>query len=677
MPDPTSTSTQTLEDFLRVARSSGLVDAGKLDEAVAPWKDMTGPVPEDCIQTLIDRGLLTAWQLEQLRKGRHKGFVLGKYKLLRLLGAGGMSSVYLAEHTTLHNKVAIKVLPVKRVEQTSYLARFEREAQASARLSHPHIARAYDLDTSGTIHFIVMEYIDGIDLHARVKQDGPLSVRDAADCLRQAALGLQHAHDEGLVHRDIKPANLMIDKRGHVRILDLGLALASDDQDASLTKAHDEKVLGTADYLAPEQARDSHKADGRSDIYSLGCTLYYLLVGKAPFAKGSLGERIRGHMTEPPPNLLDARPDVPAAIAEIYFRMMEKHPDARQQSAQEIADSLTAWLATTAGTTGRQRAEPPRRPSLRRTAKGTTGGETGRLSGDTGSGTSNTGSGSGRSASGSGTHAIGSGTSGVGSSASGVGTSAIGGFGSGAAVPAPGSRSGAHARPQPQAEVDLQSLSFTPPSSSGSGSTGRLPNVPSKPAAPAMPPGGVFINTNTASAAGKRGGAESLRPPAPTTARVAAVPARSAIPGWLSRRYGGLPLAVWLAAALLLTCILVVAGWLLLGGSADTTQGDDASEAVEAVDDNAAFPIERPPLGKKNRLIKPKTGSPKTSSTKPQPGASAKPRKPSPDQEPAGPSLLDGLGAIQPDKPPVQPDKPPVQPDKPPVQPDKPPAGNE
>jgi serine/threonine protein kinase len=658
MPDSTSTSTQTLEDFLRVARASGLVDAAKLDEAVAPWTELTGPVPEDCIQTLIDRGLLTAWQLEQLRKGRHKGFVLGKYKLLRLLGAGGMSSVYLAEHTTLHNKVAIKVLPVKRVEQTSYLARFEREAQASARLSHPHIARAYDLDTSGTIHFIVMEYIDGTDLHARVKQDGPLSVRDAADCIRQAALGLQHAHDEGLVHRDIKPANLMIDKRGHVRILDLGLALASDDQDASLTKAHDEKVLGTADYLAPEQARDSHKADGRSDIYSLGCTLYYLLVGKAPFAKGSLGERIRGHMTEPPPNLLDARPDVPPAIAEIYFRMMEKHPDARQQSAQEIADSLTAWLATTAGTTGRQRAEPPRRPSLRRTAKGTTGGETGRLSGDTGSGT-------GSSASGSGTRASGSGTSGVGSSASGLGSNAIGDLGSGAALPAPGSRSGSHARPQPQAEVDLQSLSFTPPSSSGSGSTGRLPNVPSKPAAPAMPPGGVFIKTNTASAAtasatGKRGGAESLRPPAPTTARVVAVPGPSAIPAWLLRRYGGLPFAAWLAAALLLTCILAVAGWLLLGGSADTTQGDDANEAAEAVDDDAAFPIERPPLGKKTRSTKSKNASPKTSLTKPQLGAPPKRKKPSPDQEPAGPSPLDGLEAIQPDKPPAKPDKPPA-----------------
>jgi serine/threonine-protein kinase len=188
-----------MDDFLRVAKASGLVDADRLDEAVAPWKDATGegstaPVPEACIQAIIDRGLLTSWQMEQLRKGRHKGFVLGKYKLLRLLGAGGMSSVYLAEHLTLHNKVAIKVLPVKRVDKTSYLARFEREARATARLNHPHIARAFDLDTSGSIHFIVMEYIDGIDLYARVKQDGPLAVRDAAEFIRKSALGLQHAH---------------------------------------------------------------------------------------------------------------------------------------------------------------------------------------------------------------------------------------------------------------------------------------------------------------------------------------------------------------------------------------------------------------------------------------------------------------------------------------------------
>ncbi|MFM7291779.1 MAG: serine/threonine-protein kinase, partial [Planctomycetia bacterium] len=341
MPESASQPGQTIDEFLRVVRASGLVEPDLLDEAVAPWAGVKGTVPEGCIQALLDSGLLTAWQMEQLRKGRHKGFVLGKYKLLRLLGAGGMSSVYLAEHLTLHNKVAIKVLPVKRVDQTSYLARFEREAQASARLNHPHIARAFDLDTSGTIHFIVMEYIDGTDLHARVKEDGPLPIREAAECIRQAALGLHYAHEEGLVHRDIKPANLMIDKRGHVKILDLGLALANDDDDdASLTKEHDEKVLGTADYLAPEQAKDSHKADRRSDIYSLGCSLYYLLVGRAPFAKGSLAERIRAHMNEPAPNLLDARPDAPAAIVELYFRMMEKHPDARYQTAQEVADAL-------------------------------------------------------------------------------------------------------------------------------------------------------------------------------------------------------------------------------------------------------------------------------------------------------------------------------------------------
>jgi len=433
-----------MDEFLRVAKASGLVDSDRLDEAVAAWKNGTGkestaPVPEACIQAIIDRGLLTSWQMEQLRRGRHKGFVLGKYKLLRLLGAGGMSSVYLAEHMTLHNKVAIKVLPVKRVDKTSYLARFEREARATARLNHPHIARAFDLDTSGSIHFIVMEYIDGIDLYARVKQDGPLPVRDAADFIRQAALGLHHAHEEGVVHRDIKPANLMVDKRGDVKILDLGLALANDDdEDAGLTKAHDEKVLGTADYLSPEQARDSHKADRRSDIYSLGCTLYYLLVGKAPFAKGSLAERIRAHMNEPAPNLLDARPDVPAAIVELYFRMMEKHPDARQQTAQEVADSLAAWLATTVAATGKPSLAVPQRPSLRRSAAA---GAPPRRTGD---------SDAPRAATAPAAPVIRSGT----------GSGSGGGPGSGS-----GSSSGIGKASQ--SAVDLHSLALTPPPSSG------------------------------------------------------------------------------------------------------------------------------------------------------------------------------------------------------------------
>jgi serine/threonine protein kinase len=360
-----SDNTQTIDRFLQVTRKSGLVEDDRLDAAVAAWPDRDQPLPAALVEKLVEEGILTQWQIDQLRRGKHKGFTLGKYKLLRLLGAGGMSSVYLAEHATLRNKVAIKVLPRHRVDQTSYLARFEREARTSARLNHPNIVRAFDLDTSGEIHFIAMEYVDGIDLQAKVREDGPLPLREALDYVRQAALGLQHAHEEGLVHRDIKPANLILDGRGTVKILDLGLALAQEE-DTSLTKAHDEKVLGTADYLAPEQARDSHAADGRSDIYALGCTLHYLLVGKPPFAEGKLAQRIQAHLRAPPPNLLEARPDVPPAIASLYFQMLEKHPDARPQSARDVADALTAWLAANDAEAAAGRRPPPRRAPPRR-----------------------------------------------------------------------------------------------------------------------------------------------------------------------------------------------------------------------------------------------------------------------------------------------------------------------
>lgn len=365
---------RSIDDFVAVLRKSGLVEEDRLEAAFARWPDRSGPVPEELVGSLIDGGLLTRWQVDQLLKGRHKGFMLGKYRLLRLLGAGGMSTVYLAEHTTLRSKVAIKVLPLKRVDQSSYLARFEREARQSARLSHPNIVRTFDLDTSGAIHFIAMEYVEGEDLHAKVKRDGPLEIREAADFIRQAALGLQHAHEEGLIHRDIKPANLVLDKRGVVKILDLGLAFEGGSEDESLTREHDEKVLGTADYLSPEQARDSHRADARSDIYALGCTLFYLLAGRAPFAKGTLAERIQAHMKQRPPNLLEVRADVPPAIVELYFRMLEKHPDARPQTARDVADSLAAWLGQGSGPARPDR-QPARRPVLQR--RGAGGGDSG------------------------------------------------------------------------------------------------------------------------------------------------------------------------------------------------------------------------------------------------------------------------------------------------------------
>jgi serine/threonine protein kinase len=365
MPQPV----HTVADFLAVVRKSGLVDADRLAAATAAWPDAAAPLPDELPQALVAAGLLTEWQVGQLRKGRYKGFMLGKYRLLELLGAGGMSSVYLAENTTLHQRVAIKVLPLKRVEKSSFLARFRREAQMAFRLSHQNVARAFDLDQVGEIHFIVMEYVDGTDLHAKVKREGPLPVREAVEYIRQAALGLHHAHEEGMVHRDVKPSNLMLDRKGTIKVLDLGLAMGDEEEAASLTREHDEKVLGTADYLAPEQATDSHTVDRRSDIYALGCTLHYLLVGKAPFAQGKLAERVQAHLKKPPPNLVEERADVPLPIAQLYFRMMEKHPDARPPTAQEVADACAAWLAAnpagshSEGTAAPPRRGPPRRPS--------------------------------------------------------------------------------------------------------------------------------------------------------------------------------------------------------------------------------------------------------------------------------------------------------------------------
>jgi len=353
---------RTVADFLAVLAKSGLVEEARISDVAAGWPEPDAELPDALPQAFIDAGLLTHWQVEQLRKGKHRGFMLGKYRLRRLLGAGGMSSVYLAENTTLRQEVAIKVLPVKRVEQSSFLARFEREARTAFRLGHQNLARAFDLDQAGSIHFIVMEYIEGIDLHAKVKQEGPLEIREALELIRQAALGLHYAHEEGLVHRDIKPANLILDRKGTVKVLDLGLALPSDDErEGSLTREHDEKVLGTADYLAPEQASDSHTVDRRSDIYSLGCTLHYLLVGRAPFAQGKLAERIKAHAKKPPPNILEPRPDVPPPIADLYFRMLEKHPDARPQTAEEVATTLAAWLSSTAAAPAGGRPGPPRR----------------------------------------------------------------------------------------------------------------------------------------------------------------------------------------------------------------------------------------------------------------------------------------------------------------------------
>jgi len=343
---------QSAESFLGLVKQSGLIEAELLKKTVKELKEAAGGLGEarKAADELIGRKLLTRWQAEKLLRGRHKGFFLGKYRLLSHLGTGGMSQVYLAEHVLMRRRVAIKVLPDSRVNDSSYLERFHREAQAVAALDHRNIVRAYDVDQEDKRHFLVMEYVSGKSLHEVVARKGPLEYVAAVEYMRQAAEGLQHAHRMGMVHRDIKPGNLLLDEKGTVKLLDLGLArFFEDKEEESLTVKHDEKVLGTADYLSPEQALDSHKVDIRSDIYSLGCTLYYLLTAHPPFPAGTLAQRLLAHQTKTPKPLTDDRPDISPDLAAIIAKMMAKKPEDRYQTARDTAQALHDWLSQNGG----------------------------------------------------------------------------------------------------------------------------------------------------------------------------------------------------------------------------------------------------------------------------------------------------------------------------------------
>ncbi len=370
-PDP--------KKLLEFVRRSKLISDDQLDQAIselAVRNDGQLPLDAEAItQFLVERELISVWQANNLLRGKYKGYFLGKYKLLGYLGSGGMSSVYLAEHTLMRRKQAIKVLPKKRVGDASYLDRFKLEALATAALDHPNIVRAYDIDQEGDVHYLVMEYVPGRDLQTIVASEGPCGFADAARYVAQAAVGLQHAHDAGLIHRDVKPANLLLNDRGQIKILDLGLALFSRDGEASLTLLHNENVLGTADYLAPEQALSSHDVDFRADIYGLGCTLYYLLTGHPPFPEGTLAQRIAKHQTKMPADIREDRPDCPPSLVHICLKMMQKDPKHRYQSMLEVSHVLNAWEAEHAAEMNRcQRGQvvPPSRAAARRDMPGVT-----------------------------------------------------------------------------------------------------------------------------------------------------------------------------------------------------------------------------------------------------------------------------------------------------------------
>ncbi len=331
-------------EYVDCVKKSGLVDVSRLDAALSRL-DVSASDSAIVGTHLVDEGLITDWQNVNLMAGRHRGFFLGKYKVLEQLGAGGMGSVFRAEHVLMGHQVAIKVLSRRRLSQPTAVERFYREARAVARLNHPNVVRAFDVGQETDTHYLVMEYVPGITIQNLVKDHGPLDLYHAADYARQAAQGLDHAHRANLIHRDVKPANLLLDPAGVVKVLDLGLALARDTSVSSLTIEHDEKVMGTVDYLPPEQAINSHAVDARGDIYALGCTLYYMLAGRAPFPSGTLTERLLSHQSAPPPDIRAFRSDLPARLWAICQKMLAKLPQQRFQSSQEVVDALGEWLA--------------------------------------------------------------------------------------------------------------------------------------------------------------------------------------------------------------------------------------------------------------------------------------------------------------------------------------------
>lgn len=334
---------ETVDDLIQVLTACRLATATEMQQFVAHL--LSANLPQNArilAEELVRAGRLTPFQSQELLAGRYRQLMIGERELLAVIGAGGMGQVYRARHRRLDRIEAVKVISTKRLDSADAVARFEIEARAAARLAHPNIVATYDAGTLDDVCFIAMEYVDGEDLSRTVKKNGPLSVADAVNSIAQAAQGLAVAHGAGIVHRDIKPHNLLRDRQGRIKILDLGLARLVDSgqrtDDDGLTKSG--QIMGTLDYMSPEQALDTRNADARSDLYSLGCTLFFLLTGRAPYLGETSVAKLLAHRETPAPSLPEFRADVPAALDAIFQRTLAKNPEDRFQSAEELVAAL-------------------------------------------------------------------------------------------------------------------------------------------------------------------------------------------------------------------------------------------------------------------------------------------------------------------------------------------------
>jgi hypothetical protein len=338
----------TSEALLGALEKSRLLEPDLMESARQVARQSAGPAddPRALAKALVQQGLLTRWQAGQVLIERPSFFV-GKYKLIDLLGKGGMGRVFLARHTMMNRPVALKMIFQHLGHDPAALERFLAEARAVAALDHPNIVRAYSVDNEGDRYYLVMEYVEGQDLQRIVEKEGPLDFERAADYVRQAADGLAHAHAKGVIHGDVKPANFLINPQGVLRILDLGMArLTGEEKQGDEPAGSGDRLVGSVDYLAPEAANPGAEPDSRGDIYSLGCTFYFLLTGHAPFPEGTLPERILKHQTEAPRSIVEQRPGTPRELARICQKMMAKAPADRYASAEEVGRLLADWRPT-------------------------------------------------------------------------------------------------------------------------------------------------------------------------------------------------------------------------------------------------------------------------------------------------------------------------------------------
>lgn len=333
-----------LKSFRANAIASSLVTDEDIGRATHRIEKSTGGVSttvsdKRLATELVRMRVLTTYQADQLLAGRTK-LTLGPYLITDWIGQGGMGQVFKAVHKMLGRESAVKVLPLHKTTPEA-IESFRREIRAQAKLDHPNLVRAFDAGEDGNVHYLVVEFVPGTDLRRLVRSKGKLTVQQSANIVRQSAEGLAHAHERNLIHRDVKPGNILVTPDGIAKVSDLGLAFYLNDS----TDPRSGKIVGTADYLSPEQIRTPTRIKNNSDIYSLGCTLYYAVTGKVPFAGGNSHSKARRHLEETPWHPRRFNDEVSDDFADLIGDMMEKDPSRRIRSALEVAERLAPWAA--------------------------------------------------------------------------------------------------------------------------------------------------------------------------------------------------------------------------------------------------------------------------------------------------------------------------------------------